>query len=209
MTDDVMSIGAVPRKTNGQLMADMARLGWLDGRVLDCTYGLGSFWSDFIPDDLTACDMDPDKSPIGRSVDFTRMPDEWAESFDAVVFDPPYMLNGTQGLYVGSDRYGVSGKVPIHDRHRLMLQGFGECVRVCKPGGIVVVKCQVQNASNRFYRQPSMVVSWAVSLDMKVLGEMHVQGWREQPGVQVNPRNDYSTAVVARKPRRGKPRGKA
>ena len=25
-----MSIGGVPRKTNGQLMADMARLGWTD-----------------------------------------------------------------------------------------------------------------------------------------------------------------------------------
>ena len=208
MTDDVMSIGAVPRKTNGQLMADMARLGWLDGHVLDCTYGLGLFWSDFMPDDLTACDMDADKSPVGHSVDFTRMPDGWAESFDTVVFDPPYMLNGTQGLYVDADRYGVSGKVPIHDRHRLMFQGFGECVRVCKPGGRVIVKCQAQNASNRFYRQPSMVVGWALSLDMKVLGEMHVQGWREQPGTQVNPRNDYSTAVIVRKPRRGKPRGK-
>lgn len=55
----VLSIGE--RTTNAELMADCAALGYLDGHVLDATYGLGNFWTTFAPAQFTACDLDPAK----------------------------------------------------------------------------------------------------------------------------------------------------
>ncbi len=74
-----------------RLIADVERLGYLPGTVLDPTYGLGNFWNVYRPAQLTGCDIDPEKSPIGYSVDFRKLPFGDGE-FDAVVFDPPYRL---------------------------------------------------------------------------------------------------------------------
>lgn len=86
-------LAAAKRATNADLIVECHQLGYLrdDDRVLDPTYGLGTFWRDWRPADLVACDLNPAKSPLGVSVDFTALPWE-DEAFDAVVFDPPYKL---------------------------------------------------------------------------------------------------------------------
>ena len=33
--------------TNAEMIEDVARLGYLDGSVLDVTYGLGTFWKNW------------------------------------------------------------------------------------------------------------------------------------------------------------------
>lgn len=85
----VLAIAKWP--TNGHLIADCARLGYLrhDDLVLDPTYGYGTFWKVWRPTNLIACDLDVTKSPIGDPVDFTALPFAHL-GFDAVVFDPPY-----------------------------------------------------------------------------------------------------------------------
>ena len=80
--------------SNAEMIEDVARLGYLDGKILDCSFGYGTFWANWTPDDFVACDLDPEKSPCGYSVDFRDMPFT-DKSFDVVVFDPPYKLNGT------------------------------------------------------------------------------------------------------------------
>jgi hypothetical protein len=83
-------------KTNAELIRDCASLGYLHGDwyTLDPTYGLGTFWSLWRPHTLVASDIDPAKSLWGGATDFTNLP--WSNNlFDAVVFDPPYKLNGT------------------------------------------------------------------------------------------------------------------
>jgi hypothetical protein len=134
--------------TNGHLIADCRRLGYLrdDDHVLDPTYGRGVFWRQWRPAKLTATDLDPAKSPSGESVDFTAMP--WPDrSFDAVVFDPPYKLNGTPTKGV-DERYGVHEPTRWQDRWQLCLDGITECTRVLGDGHLLV-KCQDQVCSGR------------------------------------------------------------
>lgn len=132
-------------RTNGELIADVARLGYLDGAVLDCTYGLGTFWTDWQPELLTRCDLDPAKSPdVEGGCDFRALPFSDAE-FDAVVFDPRYKLNGTP-----SDpdaRYGADAVKGWQDIHTEIREGIVQCARVLRVGGRLLVKCQDQVCS--------------------------------------------------------------
>jgi hypothetical protein len=51
--------------TNAHLIADVARLGYLDGRVIDVTYGEhGGFWKVWRPEHLVAHDLVTDG--VGR-----------------------------------------------------------------------------------------------------------------------------------------------
>lgn len=143
---------------NGALIADVARLGWLrdDDRVLDPTYGLGVFWTRWQPRTLVGTDINPDKSLTGASVDFTNLP--WPKPmFDAVVFDPPYKLNGTPDAEVDA-RYGVDEPRTWQERMGLIEAGVIECARVSKDR--LLVKCQDQVSSGRVRWQTDLV-TWA------------------------------------------------
>lgn len=140
MTEVVPAAFAWP--SNAALIADVARLGYIGGHVLDCTYGLGNFWTLYKPELFTGSDLDPDKSPVGYTVDFTAMPFR-GRTFDTVFFDPPYKLNGTSSS--SSDQaYGVHEKASWRDRHKLIRGGIWECARVLAPNGHLLLKCQDQ-----------------------------------------------------------------
>lgn len=147
-------------QTNGDLIADIARIGWLkaEDRIYDPTYGLGVFWSVWQPNTdaggrLFASDINADKSPLGKSVDFTRLPYR-DRMFDAVVFDPPYKLNGTPDVEVDA-RYGVDGKVKWQDRMDLIIRGVRECQRVAADR--LLVKVQDQVTSGEIVWQTNLV----------------------------------------------------
>lgn len=154
-------------RTNAELIADVHELGWLrdTDRVLDCTYGLGVFWKLWKPRLFIGCDIDPDKSPIGRSVDFTDLPWNY-RFFDAVVFDPPYKLNGTPDGAVDG-RYGVHEVSTWQDRMELIGAGARECARVSKDR--LLVKCQDQVSSGQ--------VRWQTDYVTDVIRELG--GWRK------------------------------
>lgn len=134
--------------TNAELIEDVERFGYLDGRVLDCTYGYGTFWKNWKPDDLTACDIDPAKSPIGHSVDFTNLVEFGKRSFDAVVFDPPYKLNGTPTDAV-DERYGVHKVATWQDRYSLIIDGP-------QPGGRRQVHAQSNYSTLLVFRKKAV-----------------------------------------------------
>jgi hypothetical protein len=144
----VMSIDQWP--TNGHLIADCARLGYLryEWRTLDPTWGYGTFWKVWQPFDLTGCDFDERKSPIGWSVDFRDMPFRDG-AFDCVVFDPPYKLNGNPSDTGGADeRFGVDEYTRWQDRMALCRAGIRECARVLGDG-FLLVKTQDQVCSGK------------------------------------------------------------
>lgn len=161
--EEVPSVGAW--RTNGELIAAVARLGWLDGSVLDVTYGHGKFWTEFQPDVFTGCDLNPAKSPVGYRVDFTRMP--FADrSHDVVVFDPPYKLSGTPALDEFDERYGIDVPAGWRERMALILAGAAECARVADRH--VLVKCQDQ------------VVSGAMRWQSRAIADvMQARGFRQ------------------------------
>lgn len=110
-------------------------------RIADVTYGNGVFWRN-IPVgtyDLVASDLQ-------TGVDFTRLPYE-AGSFDAVVFDPPYMNGGgnvkesVEKCYKTS-RADNGGNMCHENVIALYLAGILEARRVLRRKGVLFIKCQ-------------------------------------------------------------------
>lgn len=154
-------------------------------RTLDPTYGVGTFWKVWKPDELVATDGDPVKSPTGESVDFTRLPHADA-SFASIVFDPPYKLNGRPTIEV-DDRYGVAVAASRDERHELMLAGVTECERVLAPGGFLLVKCQDQVNGGAVRWQTDLVTRRAEELELVKVDSFLFLGGREQPADRTRP----------------------
>src|SRR4051794_6511989 len=87
-------------RTNAELIEACHALGYLRSswRILDPTYGKGTFCNGCRPKRLITHDLKIDH------VDFCDLPHP-DECFDALVFDPPNKLNGPPS--VAHERYGV------------------------------------------------------------------------------------------------------
>jgi hypothetical protein len=132
-------VPSVVRGTNADLVATVAPL-YLGGDVVDVTYGLGAWWRRYRPASFVAHDLDPTR---GDGVDFTALP-EPDESYDTVVFDPPYVPTG--GLATSTlaatyrDAYGLIQR-SNGELRELIAAGLAECRRVLRPTGWLLVKC--------------------------------------------------------------------
>jgi hypothetical protein len=128
--------------TNADLMAAVAPY-YLTGSVCDLTYGEGKWWDRFTPDPFVA----HDKYKLD-GVDFTALP-EADNTYDAVCFDPPYVISGTQSSdRLGDEfqnRYGIglhnmkleASETPTFEG--MIAAGVTEAVRVSREW--VLVKC--------------------------------------------------------------------
>jgi hypothetical protein len=186
------------RRTNAQAIADCVTLGYLRvaDRVLDATYGLGRFWTTFRPPYLAMNDIDPERGNM--HYDFTSLPFD-ARSWDTVVFDPPYKLNGTPsgGGPASSDvDYGVERYTRWQDRHALIREGIVECARVADR--TLLIKCQDQVSSGKVRWQTMTFTEQAISCGFELVDELHVYGYRAQPPGrrQVHAARNVSTLLV-------------
>lgn len=143
-------------RDNAAMIADVANLGYLDGTCLDVTWGYGTFWKDWSPEFLVACDIRPDRVPPGGFVaDFRSLP-FLNEAFDVVIYDPPYKLNGEPDP---DDRYGTHERRRWQDRILLMEEGLTECLRVAKKR--VLCKCADQVVSGHKVWQTDILTNLA------------------------------------------------
>lgn len=183
-------------RNNAEMIADVARLGYLNGHVMDATYGeTGGFWTIWRPDGLVAHDLKVD------GVDFTALP-ELDATYHAVVFDPPYKLSGTPASAGFDTRYGVDQYVRWQDRMLLILRGVAECGRVVKPGGHLLVKCMDQVCSGQMRWQTDAVTRKAQESGFRKVDRFDLLGkFRPQPAgrSQVHARGRPSTLLVFRK----------
>lgn len=204
---EVLAIGEW--RDNAEMFAAIATLGYLDGTVLDATYGEGTFWRDFRPELLVTNDL---YKAADTGFDYRAMrwcgnrhlPDGWA---DVVVFDPPYKLSGTPALGEFDYRYGIAVRMSRDERLADIRAGALECYRVC--GRILIVKCQDQVEGGR--------VRWQTDLITRAIEEaggrkvdrfdLHYTPRPQPPGRrQITARRNHSTALVFEKPTGRSPR---
>lgn len=133
----------------------------LGSKIADVTYGKGAFWKS-----TNLKDYELLASDLKTGVDCRNLPYE-DHSIDALVLDPPYMeglfrQNETHLAGSGShasfrDHYsdGKSTKYSeegpkYHDKVlELYFQAGAEALRVLKPYGVFIVKCQDEVSANR------------------------------------------------------------
>ncbi len=194
----VMAISTA--KNNAELIAQAAELGYVGDRVLDATYGLGRFWKLHTPTMLITNDIDPDRDAMYTN-DFRSMP--WLnDSFDTVVFDPPYKLNGTGGSHASDEAYGVAWRgISRDDKLALARYGATECIRVLRPGGHLLWKCQDQVEGGRVRWQTRIFADHAEAHGCDLVDMLHLPSYRPQPEgtSQQHARRNYSTLLVLRK----------
>lgn len=197
------SILAAQRWTsNADMIVDAANLGYLEGRVLDPTYGRGLWWTKFKPDDFTHHDLRND------GIDFRRLPYKDGE-FDTVAFDPPYIAPGgrsSTGIGEYYDRYGLT-KAPRTPKDLRVLIGDGirEAARVVDKGGYVLVKCMDYISSGQYIPGVAWVFEDAVNCGLKPVDQFIYLGKaRPQPSgrSQKHARRNLSNLWVFQKPTR-------
>jgi hypothetical protein len=173
--------------------------------TLDPTYGLGRFWRHWRPAHLARHDLDPERAPDGPA-DFTDLPYD-PGTFDAVVFDPPYKLNGTstgKGAAAADAGFGVASsdwsRLTLEQRHDLIRAGITECTRVLRPGGWMLVKCQDQVWSGKVRWQTREFADHAEALGHRLVDRFDLASYRPQPPGrrQVHARRNTSTLLVLR-----------
>lgn len=176
--DPVLAFG--DWSSNAEMIADCARLGYLrkDWVTLDPTYGHGTFWKTWQPTVLVALDLDPAKSIDLTSADFTDLPFE-DQSFDAVVFDPPYKLNGRPDPVI-DQRYGIHEPTRWQDRMALVRTGIAECARVLGDG-YLLVKCMDQVCSGRMRWQTDEFTKHAEQCGLGKVDRLDFPSHRPQP----------------------------
>jgi len=194
----------VHTRTNGPLIAAAAAI-WIRPTdwVVDMTYGLGRFWTDYQPANLTAHDIDPAK---GDGVDFRDLPHPDA-TVDVAVFDPPYIAQGgrdTSTIPAMLGRYGLdTAPKSVAELEALLADGIEEAARVLTPSGRLLVKCMDYVNGGRFVKGRHHVVATAECHQLEQVDEfVHHSGLGPQPPgrAQLHSRRSHSFLCVFQKP---------
>lgn len=218
--------------SNAEVFPNVLKLYVPDGAVIaDVTYGRGVFWRNVNLDDYEIHFSDLKKTGIPEFVrggtDSRKLPYGDA-SMDAVVFDPPYMHtpggtahNGHQnfeGYYANNAEYDpdvvqqiwedTNGKPPKYHEAVLDLyfRSAREAMRVIKPNGIYIVKCQDEVCANR-----QRLTHLEITVELERMGfvteDLLVVVQTGRPGVsrlknkQYHARKNHSYFMVYRKPK--------
>lgn len=216
-TDIVMSafVGG-----NADVFASVLSLHIPEGaKIADVTYGNGVFWKkvDSSKYDLIASD-------IATGVDCRALPYK-AESFDAIILDPPYMEGllrsenrhkAANGAYSSFREYYSNGnEESIGPKWHgavteLYFQAGAEAFRVLKNNGVAIVKCQDEVSANRQWLTHVEIIVHYESLGFYTK-DLFVVVRSNKAGVsrlkkQVHARKNHSYFLVFVKTPRGKNR---
>jgi hypothetical protein len=161
-------------KNNAELIADVAKLGYLSGRVLDPTWGLGNFWTVYRPKKLVAHDLYTlDGVSVYDLSDHHRL-----ASFDSVIVDPPYRLNGKPDPAFDG-RYGTQKRMSVAQRMELVL----DCAHIaaCFSRRYALVKCMDQVVSGNVRWQTREVTEVMENRGFVLVDRFDMLGGRPQP----------------------------
>ncbi len=151
--------------TNAKIFPKVLNLHISEGAdIADVTYGKGVFWKQVSPQkyNLTATDINPEKSPdSSEGVDCRNLPYE-DNSYDCIVLDPPYAAgffrdNPNQRPGQGShgsfrDSYTSANTDTSSKYHQAVLDLYyaagDEAKRVIRENGHLIIKVQDEVVSN-------------------------------------------------------------
>jgi DNA modification methylase len=203
------------------MIRDVHLLGYLndDDVVLDPTYGKGAWWRLWQPGRLVTRDRKDQPWWDFRDMRILGGTLFVDQCVDAVAFDPPYVSGG--GIAMGEDpsinrmrshydmNAGGTGKTSqssVETQENVNL-GLAECYRVCRKGGIVLVKCQDYVQSGKLWLGTHHTLTAALELGFKCQDRLEMVGRpRPQPsgrGPQKHARRNLSTLFVLQRPKRG------
>ena len=183
---------------------------WAQGEhgpdIMDVTYGKGLWWQ-WVPGrahTFTSHDFKLD------GVDFTNLPEADA-SMDVIAFDPDYVAPGgrdTSTIPDFNERYGLND--PYESPRSLQAhinEGLGECARVLRPQGILMVKCSTYISSGKPWLGEYHTIGHGLRCDLVVEDIfVHISGTGPQPdrpgSRQQHARSNSSRLIVFRKPGR-------
>ena len=184
---------------NATTMLHCRMLGYLkdDDRVLDSTYGSGSFWSKYRPALLATNDLDPG-SAAEMHHDFRTLAQLLPVKFEVVVFDPPYKLNGTPSGPMDY-RYGVGISARWQDRMALCEQGIVALAPLASRH--LFIKCMDQVVSGQVRWQSRIFADVAEAQGFVLEDMLLVPSGRPQPTgrTQKHSRRNYSNLLVLRR----------
>lgn len=175
--------------------------------VADVTYGKGVFWKHI---NTSLYDLHP--SDIQTGTDCRALPYADA-SFDAVVFDPPYMHtpggtahNGHQNFETYYSNNGSNHETKKY--HEAVLDLYftasSEAWRVLRPDGVYIVKCQDEVCANKQRLTHVEVINHLTTKTGFLVEDLFVVVRRNKPGIsrllrQVHARKNHSYFLVFRK----------
>lgn len=192
---EIMAIG--DWTNNAQLIRDAANLGYIEGRVLDLTFGRGLFWAKiFLLDYMTELVTNDLNSELAKHhEDFRKT--KWGPSeFDTVVFDPPYKLAGKRAGDDIDQRYGIETYTSRADVSALIAEGCREAARLSSRW--VLVKCMDQVNGGKVRWQTDDVTTVLCDAGFEKRDAFFLKRWRPQPvgRKQNTARRNYSTLIV-------------
>jgi hypothetical protein len=200
--------------TNDDLFPQVLKLYVSKGStVADVTYGKGVFWKKIEKDDYVLKATD-----AKTGTDCGKLPYEDA-TIDCVVFDPPYMHTpgGTahQNHQNFESYYANNGAETTTLKYHeavlgLYFKGGKEALRVLKPNGIFIVKCQDEVCANKQRLTHVEIINEFTSKGYLV-EDLFVLIRNSRPGVsrilkQSHARKNHSYFLVFRKPKPAKTR---
>lgn len=182
-------------------------------KIADITWGLGVFWKK-VPEGA----YEVHGSDLKTGIDCRNLPYE-NESFDCVVFDPPYMegfFRKNQGHLGGSGTHSAfrnaysNGQATAEGGPKwhaavvhLYVQGGKEAARVLRSHGIFIVKCQDEVSANRQWLTHVEIINAYAELGFYAR-DLFVVVRTNRPGVsrmlkQVHARKSHSYFLVFQK----------
>lgn len=176
-------------------------------KVADITYGKGVFWKQIPSSDYALMATD-----IQTGIDCRDLPYKDGE-IDCVVFDPPYMHTpgGTahQNHQNFENYYRNNGTESTSKKYHeavldLYFRGSNEALRVLKPGGVLIVKCQDEVCANKQRLTHVEIINELTKFGF-IVEDLFVILRNNRPGVsrmlkQMHARKNHSYFLVFRKP---------
>lgn len=128
-------IYTVYQGSNSGLIKNVSELYFQEGdRIADVTWGKGVFWKE-----VNKSKFEIVGSDIKTGIDFRDLPYE-DNSFNHSVIDPPYArITNLKGMV---DCYNTTRFTTHEEIIKLYQDGLKELVRITKPGGFILCKCQ-------------------------------------------------------------------